>query len=291
MIVVRLSGALGNQMFEYAAGRSLALRNNTQLKLDASFYSLNLEPKRIYSLGTFKIKEDFASEDELEDLKVNENNPLRKYFPRLSAQMNFNHKPSHVREANLKTSFLTLPDNTYLDGYWQSEKYFKWIEKIIRREFEFKTPPVGLNARVLNAITHTNSVSIHIRRTDYLNSRSQKLYYHCPESYFTNAVELVASRVNQPKFYIFSDDPDWVKRNLKLKFPTTYIVNNSIDMGYEDLRLMSNCKHNIIVNSSFSWWGAWLNYHKNKIIIAPKKWFLNPQENINDRIPLSWKKI
>ena len=203
MIIVRLSGALGNQMFDYAAGRSLALKNHTSLKLDVSFYDLNLVPKRVYSLGVFKIQENFASKDELARLKVNEENPIRKYFPRFSAHLGLNQKPSHVREADLKTEFLDIPDDTYIDGHWQSEKYFKWVDKIIRQEFSFKKRPTGLNTKLLQKITHTDSVSIHIRRTDYLTPRSRRPYYLCPKVYYLKAVNFIASRVKNPHFYVF----------------------------------------------------------------------------------------
>ncbi len=291
MIISRINSGLGNQMFQYAAGRSLAYIHKTVLKLDISDFGKNPQTNRAYSLGVFNIQENFATKQEIARLKINELNPIRRFLPNIADSFGLNNKPTHIRQRNLTTNFLAIPDETYLEGYWQSEKYFKSISAHVRREFTFKFNPTGLNAKLNAEIKSGDSVSMHIRRTDYLTPRSRKIYYQCPPSYFIDAAKKIAINLKKPRFYVFSDDPQWVRGHIKLKFPTVYVNHNSIDKGYEDLRLMAECKHNIIANSSFSWWGAWLNSHSNKIIIAPKKWSMNPKEDINDIIPLAWVKI
>jgi len=188
--------------------------------------------------------------------------------------------------------FLALPDHSYLEGYWGSEKYFKDIENIIRKEFTLKDKPDAINQKMISRIKNCDSVSIHIRRGDYIfDEKTNKYHGVCNLDYYLKAIALVAKKVKKPYFFIFSDDIRWAKQNLHLKFPCVYVNHNIGKKDYEDLRLMSNCCHNIIANSSFSWWGAWLNKNKDKIVIAPKKWFTDKSINTKDLIPKQWLKI
>jgi len=271
MIIIKLIGGLGNQMFQYAAGRRAAHINKTELKLDISWFQ-NPEGaiKRDYLLNIFNIQESFANKEEINKLKGGNQGLWQR----------------------LCKKFFKIKDNVYLEGYWQSEKYFKDIENIIRKEFTFKAAPDNVNQKMLDRITSCDSISIHIRRGDYVvDGKTNRFHGVCDLDYYFKAVGLVAKQVKAPHFFVFSDDPTWVKQNLHLEFPCVYVDQNFGKKDYEDLRLMLSCQHNIIANSSFSWWAAWLNANPDKIIIAPKKWFAGKSIDTDDLVPASWIRL
>lgn len=291
MIIVRLFGGLGNQLFQYAAGRRIAHTNNTALKLDISWFEK--ESNRKYKLNKFNIIGDVASNQEIAKLKKLGNNLvditsrsvewLKPYYKRTLIKERFYHFDSHI---------LDVGSNAYLDGYWQSERYFNDIPDIIRREFTLKTGIDNVNKPNYRLITSMNSVSIHVRRGDYVSDKKVNEFHGiCSIEYYHKAIEQITKVISEPSFFVFSDDPTWVKDNLNIPYPTTVITNNGIDNDYEDLRLMSLCKHHIIANSSFSWWGAWLSTDREKIVIAPSKWFNNTDMDTCDLIPNSWVRI
>ena len=143
---------------------------------------------------------------------------------------------------------------------------------------------------MLDNILKTTSISLHIRRGDYLTPENAETHCLCSPSYYQNAIQYIVQRVENPHFFIFSDDITWVFDNFKMPYPYTIVNVNDSYTGYYDLELMRNCKHNIIANSTFSWWGAWLNENPNKIVIAPQRWFMNQEEEI-DIIPSSWVRL
>lgn len=318
MIIVRLVGGLGNQMFQYAMGRSLALRKNTELKLDKSWLGKKFSTGtyREYMLDVRNIQENFATAEELKRVKNGDNGIaarfllwiLGKEFPvfkikqiknYLVARLLGKETPFYAQPVvNERFYYVFDPDilkvnkDVYLQGYWNNEKYFKDIKDTIRKEFEVKTPPTKENQAMLEKIKDCNAVSIHIRRSDYVTDPvTKKLHNTFNMDYYQKAVKIIASRVGDPHFFAFSDDIAWVKKNLKIKYPITYVDYNDIPHGYEDMRLMSSCKHNIIANSSFSWWGAWLNPNPDKIVIAPLKWLNDPNIDTSDVTPKSWIRI
>lgn len=293
MIVAKLMGGMGNQMFQYAAARRIAEVRKTQIKLDLSF--LMAAPpdhtviKRNYELGVLSIIESFASEPEIKDIFFKNYGKLISRFREKILPTWFVREPHFNYQDFLKKA----PSRTYLDGYWQTEKYFIDIDAIIRKEFSFKIKPDSQNQAILDQIKNTGfPVSLHVRRGDYV-SNPYTLSYHglCDMEYYRNAVGIISQRIQNPHFFIFSDEPDWVKDNLEIDFPKTYIDHNKGSKSYEDMRLMSSCKHHIIANSSFSWWGAWLNPDPGKIVIAPRKWFNNDQVDSRDLIPETWIKL
>ncbi|MCL5798059.1 MAG: alpha-1,2-fucosyltransferase [Patescibacteria group bacterium] len=290
MIITRLIGGLGNQMFQYAAGRRLAHARGTVLKLD--IVGFEVYKLRKYELEYFRINSEIAQNKELDVYKSARSKGLLRFVyklvPSRGPKVNFYSEKSF----NFNKEVLKLPENAYLTGYWQSEKYFKDIEKIIRREFEFKTRPDRENNLLLKKIRSVNSISIHVRRGDLVTNRSTNKYHGvCPISYYLTALKIISEKVKNPHLFIFSDDIPWVRRNFKLKLPVYFVENNQGDHSYEDLRLMQNCKHNIIANSTFSWWAAWLNPNKGKTIVAPKKWFNEKSIDTSDLIPEDWIKI
>lgn len=295
MVIVRLIGGLGNQMFQYAAGRRAAYVNNSCLKLDITGYD-NQEgmTKREYLLHSFNIKEDFATLDEIQKLKGLNGNIFFRYLLKLNKRIIPYYKQSYVKQKYFyfDPNILKVGKNTYLEGYWPSEKYFKDIKDIIKKEFTFKDKPNSENKKIIKEIQNSLSVSIHIRRGDYVNDQKTKQYHGiCGLNYYHKAISIITKKIASPHFFVFSDDPQWTKENIKSKQPMTFITHNFPKKDYEDLRLMSSCQHNITANSSFSWWGAWLNQNPDKIVIAPKRWFRDPTINTDDLIPKSWIRI
>jgi len=291
MIIVRIMGGLGNQMFQYAAGRRLAAIHHTVLKLDISdFKDYKLHD---YGLSVFGIKELFATPEEIRLFKEPESNSFTrnlKKFLRRPSKLGI----THIREKqyHLNPEILTMPDSVYLDGYWQSEKYFSDIADIIRNEFTVTSPQTDKNMALAQQIASCESVSLHVRRGDYItDEKTNTIHGTCDLDYYARCVKRLAQAVHHPCFFIFSDDPDWAEKNLKISHPVTFIGHNGPKKNYEDLRLMSQCKHHIIANSSFSWWGAWLGRHQDMIVYAPKRWFNSPSFNTQDLLPETWTRI
>ena len=292
MIIVKLIGGLGNQMFQYATARRLAEKHSTILKLDVTgFEEYKLHR---YSLHCFQTWEYLATQTEIKSIKGNQNlfNRLKR---KITSKLDAKHpKNSWIieKQFNFDADILETPNNVLLDGYWQTEKYFADITDILRREFVIKYQQDNQSQKFADSIQSTEAVSLHVRRTDYVqDALTNKIHGTCDQNYYARSVHYIAERVANPHFFIFSDEPQWARDNLKFDFPTTVVDCNDASRNYEDLRLMSMCKHNIIANSSFSWWGAWLNANLDKIICAPNQWFIDPTRNTKDVIPDTWIKL
>jgi hypothetical protein len=289
VIISNIIGGLGNQMFQYAAGKAASMQKGVAYKLDiSSFETYDLH--RGFELG--KVFNCSIAVSDRQDIKNilgwQGHGKVRQALTR--PKMRFLGKRELVIEPHFHywPSFNEIPDNACLYGYWQSEKYFQHIAEELRHDFTFKEPLNEENAEIEKKIRTVNSVSLHIRRGDYVNdSKTAKVLSLCSLEYYFSAVKSLSEKVNSPHFFIFSDDIEWAKSHLKINFPCDYISNNEGDKSYIDMRLMSLCQHNIIANSSFSWWGAWLNNNKDKIVIAPGKWFLN-KNNTKDLYPTDW---
>lgn len=287
MIVVKVTGGLGNQLFQYAFGRQLAIRNNVKLKLDLSSYMHS--NFRDYGLSNFHIDAEAAEVWELPFRKRTSKN-LRLWWINLIKDKIFSsmevQKEKHFHFDSTALKFL---DNTYVEGYWQSEKYFKDIEDILKGELRFKSPLDSKNSDISKVIENTNSVALHIRRGDYLSTTNKTIYAQCPIEYYINSINEIAKSVENPYFFVFSDDIEWAISNLKINYSYQCIKGNE---AWVDMKLMSLCKHNIIANSTFSWWGAYLGEYKEKVVIAPSKWFVDSCKlNSNDLVPKLWTKL
>lgn len=291
MIIVCLKGGLGNQLFQYAFARNLAFIHSAALKLDISDFGTN--PDRQYALAPFNIQQNFATPQEIQNLTDPRQSAAGKWLYGL-----FHNHPKKadsyikVRSPYFNPKLLKLPDNVYIDGYFQSEKYFINIADIIRSEFTVKNELAGKNKDIAETMQNTQSVSIHIRRGDYVTDPgTNQTHGTCSPDYYYRCIEQVNQKIKHPRFFIFSDDINWCRSNLKVPHAADYIGHNRPDKDYEDLRLMSFCRHHIIANSSFSWWGAWLAANKDKMVFAPKKWFADKIFNIDDIIPAGWLRI
>ena len=284
-------GGLGNQMFQYALGRVLSLSHNTQLKLDVSLLGEKtaIDTKRQYELGVFDI-DAIANDRELRPYKsIQESQFKSKLHSRLPEFFFFHHikqEPSYVFHPEI----LESRNNTLLIGFWQTEKYFTQIEDVIRKDFAFKPLQNAIDKELAKKIASCNSLSVHIRRGDYVsNPETNKYHGTCSPEYYKKALELVKTKENDLQLFIFSDDMEWVKQNMKFDLPVTYIEHNTGKNSYIDMQLMAMCKHNILANSSFSWWGAWLNTNKNKVVVAPRNWFADKTIDTSDLIPSGWE--
>jgi hypothetical protein len=286
-------GGLGNQMFQYATARSLSNRHNTKIKMDLSFL-LNTPSnetiiKREYELGIFDIPQDFATDRDVERFMENgrRNGLKERIIEKFAPRKYFRELHYHYHE-----EVAQLPRNTYLEGYWQSELYFKNIRHVLLKEFSFPDVEDIRNKNLADTIKEVNAIGIHVRRGDYItNNYTNSFHGVCGINYYKNAIEFILQKENNPHFFFFSDDIQWVQENLKVDFPAEYVEHNTGKKSFEDMRLMSLCRHNIIANSSFSWWGAWLNDHPGKIVIAPQNWFDKADFDTKDLIPASWHKI
>ena len=295
MIIVKLMGGLGNQMFQYAMGRAFSLRTNTILKLDLGWFATSGsgDIHRPYDLSNFNIIENIATVEDVNSLKACENRVCRKlraitnrYVP-LSWQSDIQEKYFHFDPA-----ILSIKHDAYLSGYWQSERYFADFADVLRNDFTFRKPLVAENKRLAEEMLEHNSVSIHIRRGDYVSiAKNASFYESCSLDYYYKGLAKISERQPDLHVYVFSDDIEWAKQNLDVAYPITFINHNHGENAFEDMRLMSLCKHNIIANSSFSWWGAWLNQSPEKIVIAPERWFAQGSNDTRDLLPGSWVKL
>lgn len=287
-------GGLGNQMFQYAAARALALDKDTWVYLDPSFLhedSKGRWTQREYELGVFNIHYKFERSGRINFLRSLN---LKSYMKRMSdSKLWFlPYRNFYQSDHRYHPEICEYPKNTYLHGYFQSEKYFIHHDAQIRKDFEFLEPAKGRNAELLDKIRNSVSVSVHVRRGDYVTLAAASAFHGLMGmEYYQSGIELIASKINLPlNYFVFSDDPEWARANLQFHGETTFVDWNSGKSGFEDMRLMSNCKHHIIANSSFSWWGAWLNPSKEKIVVAPKQWFTDGSAQ-DDIIPDSWLKL
>lgn len=271
MIKLILSGGLGNQMFEYAAGRALSMRYDTDLFVD--LYLLQKKTKatiRNYELSVFNTEAPISQSIT--------NKITVKIFGAIRSKTighSFLDKFGIFRDEKAQyydKRFELLSKNTTLFGYFQNENYFKGISEQLKVDFTFRSPLSGENDKIRYKIEQMTSVSIHIRRGDYINTNSNLPVLEL--SYYKKAIEYITSQIDNPYFFIFSDGIEWVKTNLDLsKLKHEFIDWNKNEDSYRDMQLMSLCKHNIIANSSFSWWAAWLNNNPSKLVVAPQKWY------------------
>jgi hypothetical protein len=283
MIVVKLSGGLGNQLFQYAAGRRLAEIHDSPLYLDLQWFDENTN--RSYKLDHFKIHASVIDQKRLKIL-LDSSTKYRFYrwLEKIPSLIQFREPYFHY-----DPSFEQLPDNIYLEGYWQSEHYFKNIADSIQHELTITTPLQGKNLDLANRIINSNAVSVHIRRGDYAqNLETAVVHGACSLEYYQLAIDRLSDLVSPLHFFIFSDEPDWVLEHFHLLGQKTIVDNNDANHDYEDLRLMSLCKHHIIANSSFSWWAAWLCNYFGKIVFMPQRWFRDTSHKVKDIYVDGW---
>lgn len=287
MVVSQLIGGLGNQMFQYAIGRALSIKNRAPLLVDTSNFK-NYGLHQGYELGKiFSCDVKEASENDIKKVLGWQRFPIIQKVLHNTSLVKFRSEKLIIEpHFQYWSGIEKVPQDIYLIGYWQSEKYFHDVRDQIRKDFTFRLPLNEVNKQISEQILSTCSVGLHIRRGDYVNNlKAGEIHGVCSIEYYQEAVNYVAKRTNNPNFFIFSDDISWARENLKIKYRCHYVDNNTGVESYNDMHLMSMCQHNIIANSSFSWWGAWLSLNPKKIIIAPKKWFNDNSIKTKDILP------
>ncbi|WP_347988040.1 alpha-1,2-fucosyltransferase [Methylomonas sp. AM2-LC] len=292
MIIVNLIGGLGNQMFQYAFCRALALELAEPTLLDISGFSSYTLHQGFELDRLFSCKIELATELDFKSV-LGWQSPSRIRNILLHPYMSAFRKNNFVVEPYFQywPEINSIPKKCYLSGYWQSFQYFQKYTTEIRADFTYKIPLVNKNAEFADQIKQVNAISLHVRRGDYVsNPATLKNHGVCSLDYYDLAIQYIANHVLDPVFFIFSDDIDWVKKNININYKTYYVDHNSGNDSFNDMRLMSLCKHHIIANSSFSWWGAWLNSNPNKLVIAPQKWFANNNDT-KDLLPTDWIKL
>ncbi len=269
MLIVELNGGLGNQMFQYALYLKLKTLGREVYIDDEIFVNKLNNVKALKIFDVFELEYDLCDKktrDKMADVSIDAISRLRrKIFGKKSHENTYYHEDD--LDNNYHSEVLSFED-MYLEGNWQSEKYFEDIREDILKNFTFNISDNKLD-KVLNEMNKNNSVSMHIRRGDYVgNSLYESI---CTEEYYDNAIEYFKKHIDDPVFYIFSDDIEYVKRQYQGQ-EFVVVEGFSGEKSHYDMYLMSKCRHNIVANSSFSWWGAWLNTNADKIVACPEKW-------------------
>lgn len=289
MITVELAGGLGNQMFQYAAAYALAAREGVACKVDLRLYS---DPgARAYELDQFIAQPKLATPDDLPKPLGRLRNRVVRRLERYGLSGWQGKRPWFIERGafSYDERFARLRDPVHLIGHFQSERYFSDIADEVRASFTFREKPSSENDALIAAMQRVNAVSIHVRRGDYVtNMAANRFHGTCDEDYYGRAIRLAASRLAEPEFFVFSDDSDWARAKLQFSHPTTFVTHNIGAAASQDMRLMSHCRHHIIANSSFSWWGAWLNPRADKLVIAPQRWVRDPSVDTRGVTPPTW---
>ena len=282
MIISRLLGGAGNQLFQYAAGRALADHLQCHLTLDSRYVQGSQDRGNCFA--------HFA------DARFEQNTPLppakQDGFLRYGLWRKFGKSPKFCREQSLSFNpqFFDLDQNSYLHGYWQSPRYFGASEDKIRKDLRFTTPLDTPNLEMAAQIAAAKTpVSVHVRRGDYMASGS---FQACTEDYYIRALDHLSDRLGTPlTCFVFSNDPGWAVENLDLGQERVIVDLNDEASGHHDMHLMSLCAHHVIANSTFSWWGAWLNPDPDKLVVAPQNWFSKEKLSNPDICPESWIRL
>ncbi|MCG6533237.1 MAG: alpha-1,2-fucosyltransferase [Syntrophales bacterium LBB04] len=301
MIIINLMGGLGNQMFQYAAAKHLSIIHNTSLKIDTEdFRKLTVNKEHILQLDCMNIRAEQAFSEEIKKFKPRKRlnrmfNRILRTFTGEPLRINRNLLYEEPAGSAFKDNFFDLGPDRYLIGYFNSYKYFDPIRNMLIEEYS-PWEHITIEAQeIIKQIEESNSVSIHIRRGDYVNDPNvhKGIAGIITDNYYKNAVNRMAALVDDPHFYVFSNDMPWVRENFKIPFRTTYVDINSPQKGYEDLWIMSKCRHNITAGgSTFSWWAAYLNQNASKIVVRTERINNDPQYNHpDDYFPPGWETV
>ncbi|HSZ71254.1 MAG TPA: alpha-1,2-fucosyltransferase [Cytophagaceae bacterium] len=285
MIVVKLQGGLGNQMFQYALGKAMAKIHRSSFTLDLDFLldrKLDKGPNfvfRDYDLDVFAMSPVIAKTGQ----EVKYSHPS--FLDKLSSC--FKNRTVYKESFfQFDQKVLSVKPDVYLDGYWQSARYFETIEKELRTDFTFVHPIEKESHALYRDILFTDSICVNVRRADFLTSSFHGV---CGMNYFEPAIDFLASSLAYPKAFVFSDDPAWCEENFKLNIPMQVVDHSHKGFKFSNqLQLMATCKHFVIPNSTFAWWAVWLNNKENSKVIAPKKWFNDEHIDTKDLIPETW---
>jgi hypothetical protein len=300
MIIIKIQAGLGNQLFQYATARALTLKLNTELKVDLSFYN-DPKDRNAYRLNLFNLPISLATSEEIQKLRNRDHIPfIFRVLNKIGLGFSPFYKSTHILDKGLNNKRIrTVSKDFYLEGWFANEKYFIEYRDVILTDILPKINLDNINQSVLKEIQGNNTVSIHIRRGDYLTNGYFKIL---PKEYYNEAISAVKRKIENPVFFFFSNDPEWVKKEFAFLPEARFIeYNSTADTEYSttgdinDLYLMSSCKHQVIANSTFSWWGAWLNNNISKQVFFPAIYYNNKaaQEQFekSNLMPKNWHKI
>ena len=305
MIYLRLMGGMGNQMFQFAMARALCHRTGAELTIDASLMADNESVNsqgislRTYALDVFGLEADLCEKQFGKKILFTRKQDRVKRFG-----ATFFCKATNLfsdrwiagiverKKVGFDKSLLKLPRNVFLQGYFPSYRYFEDCQKLIRDEFSFRSKPDASNQQLMDFMASTNSVSLHVRRGDYIsNQNTNDKFGVCSLGYYKKAIDYIEEKIENPRYFIFTNDLDYARENMEVDKSAVFVSGNTGHKSFEDMRLMSHCKHNIIANSSFSWWAAWLNNNPHKIVIAPSPVFDKLDIKDKDFFPAEWIKL
>jgi hypothetical protein len=282
VVVTRLEGGLGHQLFQYAAGRRLALARGVPLLIDRLVVGGDSRPD---ALDPFDIHARAAPATARAAFDAHT------LTQRLIRRMR-GRRLVRERSPRFDPAILDLPGNAYLDGQWQSEQYFADVADTIRADLTWQAAPGSWSTELVARIESGNAVSVHVRRGDRVSdSRSAALHGTCPVAYYRRAWRLIRERVQDPWFVVFSDDPAWARAELTFLDPVKFASDPGHRPDHHDLWLMTRCRHHVIANSTFSWWGAWLSGGDDQIVVAPDRWFADPASDGRDVVPPAWARV
>ncbi len=273
MIIVRIWEGLGNQLFQYAFARAIELETKKKVRLDTKkifedYYNSG-SIQRDYGLHNFRIKMKEVSKNDIRPyFFLKQHNKIEKSIFWLATHHLWMFRFFEERRENFSPEFRFFLGNYYFKGWFQNQKYFKKYRNLLLKEIKLRKK-IKISNELFSLLGEEETVSVHIRRGDFI-----KIGIVLPKQYYINAFEQIEKTFENPKYLIFSDDLEWVKKNLEIDREFYYVNRDGKLRDYEELMIMSRCKHNIIANSTFSWWGAWLNQNADKQVIAPKRWFL-----------------
>ena len=294
-IIVKLSGGMGNQMFQYATARHLAQLNEAALLLDLTgFETYKLHD---FSLQHFALTAPIVPKWEIKSALGNSAALAALAFwrsPTLGMPVRGTKFHPVVQQGlGYDAALLANRGCLHLDGYWQSPRYFDAIQEQIRADFHITTPPTSPNQEMAHRIADSHSVSLHVRRADYVNNpKTLGIHGTCSAAYYAAAVDAITAQAADLRFFIFSDDIPWARENLTFQGDKVFVDFNNASRNYEDLRLMSLCRHHITANSTFSWWGAWLG-NPGGITLTPARWFSEEAKGppVTDLVPPGWTRV
>lgn len=289
-VIARIYGGLGNQLFMYACGLALAVRNGAPFQIDVG--QLGAEGQRPFGLDVFTLRATRADAATIRAVRGFGDGKLSREWYNLRKSLGLARNPRYIRERSFRFDQRVVAHSApaYLKGHWMCERYFADQAHEVRRDFAFASEPAGLNAELARTVRACASASIHVRRGDYLTGGNAQIYAQPGAGYYRRAVAQLRERIPDVRLFCFSDDPAWARGALGLPADTVFIAHNGA-AGHEDLRLMSLCRHHIIANSTFSWWGAWLNPDPGKLVIAPATWYLHPDYDATDLVPDAWMRV
>lgn len=290
MITIRLMGGLGNQLFQYATAYAIAMQNSQELRLDTTFFPE--QSLRGYKLGDLNIRYHSITSDFSSLCRLYKNRYINKGLRKIKLfKLPLGKESYYILETKsdlIEAVFKISSEDVYLDGYYQSEKYFKQYHKDLLKQFQPNYAPEAEYLDVLKEIEGTNSVAVHVRRGDFLKVQfsNNPNQYLLGEQYYHNGLKYMDEHVESPVYYWFSDDIDWVKQNFGERENFRFVSLKTKHADIDEMMLMKNCHHIITANSTFSWWAAWLNEHDDAIHVCPAKRYGNLH-----MIPDSWEKI